>query len=128
MASVTAEQKRNAIKALVVDTVRPRIIALRQECDDHWKAIVEEIFSAMDLEKSAEIVNLIVENQDLMRVTAVDSYDDPVILFQDDELRVREITRVKCTVNNTDPFGVWNPRGYVGLELITVWRETGRCC
>ena len=106
---IKAAEKRDAINALVMDTVRDRVIALRQEVDEHYLAIMNEVLDEDSVQEKNSITQTLYDQREaidhMINITIAigDVYAD-VDFLTEKELRVREITTIKS--HDADPLNV----------------------
>lgn len=60
--NISINEKRSAVRRLVADAIRARVIALREQSDDHWNAIVAELFDAETIRHNNDFVTLAASN------------------------------------------------------------------
>jgi len=128
MANVNAKMKQAAIKALIVDTLRDRVVALRRETDQHWTDIAKEVIDEREIARNNEMVRSLMENREALKFqTDLDDWGNDVALewLNDKDLRVREIVKIGDEDDGTDPLNLrYDLRGgTVGDVIVDIWKE-----
>lgn len=128
MANLTAVQRRAAIRALVLNTISPRISALREETDAHWYAIMGEVASAADIKTANRITTDLVRyrSQVHLALNLADAWIDSD-WCEDKDLHVRTINFLVPENNAVDPLGVLPGFGYDQMadSLKEAWKQAG---
>lgn len=82
--SISINEKRGAVRRLVADAIRARVIALREQSDEHWNAIVAELFDAETIRHNNDLVTLAATNYKvatlLLNTDSYYSHDQQVVV------------------------------------------------
>ena len=129
MSSINSNQRRDAITALITDTLSQRVVDLRHETDEHWRAIANEILSSADIMNTNELVQRIMNDRQAFKL-AFDQNDWHMEIegLDDKNLRIRTVRAIGANGANgdeTDPLGLECSfgSGTIADALRRIWAE-----